>query len=340
MLFPAIRPNIGVYRNSDQIEFEIYNEHKKISFIADNLAFDVISDFTGALSVEEIKERAQKKYGSNFGKNVDDICRELFKEGLILYKTERVPQSLSREADYLNAFPSKLKYDDQAVKKLINQRVVVIGAGGLGSNIVEILARMGVGNIKAVDFDKVGPENIANQSFYTEQDCGKYKVDCLSKYCNAINHKSVFAGEKRKLSTVSDIANVIAGYDFVFSCADYPSVKRISLSVSQACLQVGIPHIVGGGYAGHEAALGTMIIPGKTKSWEEYLRNSKEGPNLNQEIIQPNVKASFLPLVRMVAAIQTSEYVKYVIGNLDNLNMTNKFSEIDLNTLKISSVEF
>ena len=63
-----------------------------------------------------------------------------------------------------------------------NQKInlIIIGAGSTGSFLSLTLAKMGLNNIKVIDFDKVEKKNIPNQ-FFRNKDIGKYKVDALSE---------------------------------------------------------------------------------------------------------------------------------------------------------------
>ena len=69
-------------------------------------------------------------------------------------------------------------------KKIINSKVLVVGAGGLGCPVIDYLSRAGVGNIGIVDNDKVNISNIHRQSLYTSKDIGKFKVSVLKKKLN------------------------------------------------------------------------------------------------------------------------------------------------------------
>ena len=62
-------------------------------------------------------------------------------------------------------------------------KIVVIGAGSTGSFLSLTLAKMGLTNIKVIDYDKVEEKNIPNQFFRT-QDIGKYKIDALKEIIN------------------------------------------------------------------------------------------------------------------------------------------------------------
>ena len=76
-------------------------------------------------------------------------------------------------------------------KKIINSKVLVIGAGGLGCPVIDYLSRAGVGNIGIVDNDKVNISNIHRQSLYTSKDVGKFKVNIAKKKVKLINPKGL-----------------------------------------------------------------------------------------------------------------------------------------------------
>lgn len=73
-----------------------------------------------------------------------------------------------------------------AVEKLRATRVAVVGLGGLGSNIAILLARMGVGHLHLIDFDKVDVSNLHRQQYFLEQ-VGLYKPEALANTLRKIN---------------------------------------------------------------------------------------------------------------------------------------------------------
>lgn len=73
---------------------------------------------------------------------------------------------------------------EQYQKKLQGASVLVIGAGGVGTALAELLTSVGVGTIYSVDFDRVEIHNLARQSLYTPADIGCYKVDVLAQKLN------------------------------------------------------------------------------------------------------------------------------------------------------------
>lgn len=70
---------------------------------------------------------------------------------------------------------------------LKNSKVVVLGAGGLGGVISEILVRSGIENIKIVDFDKFEPTNFNRQIFAFNDTIGKWKIDVAEEFLLRIN---------------------------------------------------------------------------------------------------------------------------------------------------------
>ena len=72
-------------------------------------------------------------------------------------------------------------------KKILNSKVLVVGAGGLGCPVIDYLSRAGVGNIAIVDNDKVNISNIHRQSLYNSKDVGKFKVEVVKQKIKLIN---------------------------------------------------------------------------------------------------------------------------------------------------------
>ena len=69
-------------------------------------------------------------------------------------------------------------------KKIINTKVLIVGAGGLGCPLADYLSRSGVGTIGIADFDRINLSNIHRQNLYDSKDIGKYKVDVIKKKLN------------------------------------------------------------------------------------------------------------------------------------------------------------
>jgi len=104
-------------------------------------------------------------------------------------------------------------------KKIINSKVLIIGAGGLGCPVADLLARSGVGEIGIMDYDKVSLSNIHRQTLYTAKDVKKFKVDVVKKRLNLINKYIKINTYNRKASE-KNLINIINKYDIIVDGSD------------------------------------------------------------------------------------------------------------------------
>ena len=104
-------------------------------------------------------------------------------------------------------------------KKIINSKVLIIGAGGLGCPVADLLARSGVGEIGIMDYDKVSLSNIHRQTLYTAKDVNKFKVDVVKKRLNLINKRIKINTYNRKVSE-KNFNNIINKYDIIVDGSD------------------------------------------------------------------------------------------------------------------------
>jgi molybdopterin/thiamine biosynthesis adenylyltransferase len=99
-------------------------------------------------------------------------------------------------------------------KKLMKSKVLVIGAGGLGSPVILYLAAAGVGKIGIVDFDKVDISNLQRQIIHFTPDIGESKVISAKKRVNLLN-PNVEVETYDVLLTSDNIRDIIKDYDFI-----------------------------------------------------------------------------------------------------------------------------
>ena len=104
-------------------------------------------------------------------------------------------------------------------KKIINSKVLIIGAGGLGCPIADLLARSGIGVIGIIDFDKVNLSNIHRQTLYNAKDVGKFKVNIIKKKISLIN-KEVKVKIYNKKADDKNLKNIIYKYDIIVDGSD------------------------------------------------------------------------------------------------------------------------
>ena len=92
--------------------------------------------------------------------------------------------------NYLNRYSRQIVLKNVGLsgqKKISSSKVFIVGAGGLGSPIVDLLCRAGVGEIGIIDHDKVSLSNLNRQTLFNSNDINKYKVKVLKQKLNKIN---------------------------------------------------------------------------------------------------------------------------------------------------------
>ena len=104
-------------------------------------------------------------------------------------------------------------------KKIQSSKVLVIGCGGLGTPVVDLLSRAGIGQIGIMDDDKVSLSNLHRQVMFTTKDIGKYKVSILEKKIDKIN-KSVKIKSYREKASEKNLEKILSGYDVIVDGTD------------------------------------------------------------------------------------------------------------------------
>ena len=104
-------------------------------------------------------------------------------------------------------------------KKIINSKVLIVGIGGLGSPVADLLARCGVGYIGAIDHDKVDISNLQRQILYTSKDVGKFKVDIFKRRIKLINRDVKVKILKEKASE-KNLNKIVKDFDIIVDGTD------------------------------------------------------------------------------------------------------------------------
>ena len=84
----------------------------------------------------------------------------------------------------LNKYSRQIILKDVGIigqKKNFNSKILVVGAGGLGSPVIDLLVRAGVGFLGVIEDDKVDCSNLHRQTLYDYNDVGKFKSDVIKK---------------------------------------------------------------------------------------------------------------------------------------------------------------
>jgi adenylyltransferase/sulfurtransferase len=125
--------------------------------------------------------------------------------------------------------------------KLLDAKVLCIGAGGLGSPTAYYLAAAGVGTIGIVDMDVVDVSNLQRQILHTNDRVGMPKVESARLTLNALNPDIKVIGYQERV-TSDNIMELISGYDVIVDgCDNFPT----RYLVNDACFMAGKPNVHG-----------------------------------------------------------------------------------------------
>lgn len=194
-------------------------------------------------------------------------------------------------------------------KKLLDGKVMVIGAGGLGAPIALYLAAAGVGTIGIADADVVDLSNLQRQVIHFTPDVGKPKVESAREKMVAMN-PDVTVRTYQEWISAANIARIIADYDFVIDGTDNFAAKFL---INDACVMAGKPYSHGGilQFDGQ-----TMTVkPGESPCY----RCIFPAPPPKDAIPTCSQAGVIGVLPGVLGTIQATEAIKYLLGQGDLL---------------------
>ena len=129
-------------------------------------------------------------------------------------------------------------------EKLKQARVLVTGAGGLGSPVLMYLAAAGVGTIGIIDSDTVSISNLQRQVLYVTGDIGRVKADAAAERISLLNPLIRVISYPIRL-TAENAPEILTGYDIAVDCSDNFATRYL---LSDATRNRGIPMVYGAVY--------------------------------------------------------------------------------------------
>jgi len=117
-------------------------------------------------------------------------------------------------------------------QKMLEARVLLLGAGGLGSPAAYYLAAAGIGNLGIVDFDRVDLSNLQRQIIHSTERIGMLKTESAKKTIKALNPDVNVTLYNERLDS-SNIMNLIEGYDYIVDGSDNFPTRYL---VNDACV--------------------------------------------------------------------------------------------------------
>ncbi|MGC7846931.1 HesA/MoeB/ThiF family protein [Desulforudis sp. 1088] len=184
---------------------------------------------------------------------------------------------------------------------LRNARVLVVGAGGLGSTVLMYLAAAGVGTIGIVDGDRVELSNLQRQVLYGTGDVGRSK--CVAAACRLADlNPEVRTVEHCTRFSAVNAAGILENYGIAVDCTDNLGTRY---DLNEACWRKGIPWVYGAVSEYHGQV--STFIPGRTACFRCLYP-------VAQEETARHPRGVLNALVGTVGGIQAGEVLKLIIG--------------------------
>ncbi len=194
-------------------------------------------------------------------------------------------------------------------KKLMNAKVLIIGAGGLGAPAAMYLAAAGVGTIGIADADEVDLSNLQRQVIHTTDDVGKPKVESAAETMRAIN-PDVNVVTYEEYITSENILDIIKDYDFVLDGTDNFPAKFL---INDACVMAEKPF----SHAGIIRFKGQLMtyVPGEGPCYRCVFKNPPP-----KDAVPTCKQAGVIGAMGgVIGSLQAMEAIKYIIGKGDLL---------------------
>jgi molybdopterin/thiamine biosynthesis adenylyltransferase len=220
-------------------------------------------------------------------------------------------------------------------QKLLSSRVLVVGAGGLGSPALFYLACAGVGTIGIVDGDRVELSNLQRQILHTSQDLGDLKTHSAKDKLHRLNPDVSIELYNESLTQENGF-ELINRYEFVIEATDNFKTKFL---VNDICIRSEVPFC----HAGILGMFGQMltIVPGKGACYRCVFGDIPE-----KDQVSSTAEVGVLGAVSGVfGALQATEAVKFLTGSgkllvgrlltCDALNLIFREIELPLPSCKV-----
>lgn len=186
-------------------------------------------------------------------------------------------------------------FDEKMLEKLSKVKILIIGCGGLGSNIAVMLVRSGVKNLTIVDFDKVDVSNLNRQNYFFYQ-TGQEKVSALKDILEKINPYVAVKALNMKIDELN-IDDLILQHDIIVEAVDNELTKML---IFRKAHEHGKKVVLASGVAGFGDCENIKIKRGKNFSVVgDFVTSIKD-------------KKPLAPKVIAVAAMQADEVLRMV----------------------------
>lgn len=202
-------------------------------------------------------------------------------------------------------------------RKLMSAKVLIVGAGGLGSPAALYLTAAGIGTIGIVDDDAVELSNLQRQILHTSKDIGSTKVESAKDTLSALNPDVTITTHCQRL-TGDNAQSIIAEYDFIIDATD-DFVSKFLINDTCVKLKKSFSHAGVVGFKGQTFT----YVPGSLCM--RCIFTEEPPPGTIQDCRGSGIVGA---TAGVIGSIQAAEAVKYIIGIGDLL--ANKLLTVNL----------
>ncbi|WP_165041120.1 HesA/MoeB/ThiF family protein [Dysgonomonas sp. ZJ709] len=194
-------------------------------------------------------------------------------------------------------------FGEDGQQKLKQSKVLVVGAGGLGSPVLFYLAAAGVGTLGIIDYDVVDISNLQRQILHQTTDLGKNKIESAKEKLTALNPEVKVNTYGFKFTT-DNAAEIIKEYDFVVDCCDNYTTKFL---INDVCVKEQKPYSHGAVLALRGEIM--TYIPGYADYRSVFDNPPEEGT------VPTSAQIGILgSIAGVIGSIQATEAIKYLTG--------------------------
>ena len=191
-------------------------------------------------------------------------------------------------------------------KKILSSKVLIVGAGGLGSPVAEFLSRAGVGSIGVVDNDKVSLSNLHRQSLYNTSDIGQFKVKIAKDKIKKINPNTKVTIYKIRLNN-NNFKQIIDDYDYIVDGSDNFITKFL---LNDFCLKFK-KILVTGAISKFDGHIFTFNFKDKNNP---CLRCFFQESNISDDLLNCESEGILGTVAGIVGTIQANEVLKKILN--------------------------
>jgi len=245
---------------------------------------------------EAINSSGEKYYSVSVNKvkeMVDKFQLPSRKIEILALQNNIIPERYQRNLGVIN--PSEQL-------RLLKSKVAIIGAGGLGGTVLELLSRMGIGELIIADKDIIEDSNLNRQILSNEINLGQDKAEVAIRRIKEINSSVEITGHSVFIDS-KNVKRIIEGADVVVDALDNLPVRFM---LQGACRELNIP-LVHGAIAGFNGQL-TTIFP-QDKGLELIYGSNKNLPEHGSEVTlgAPTVTPA------LIASLEAQEVIKILL---------------------------